>query len=134
MSVATRAALTRLEEIDMPTAVESPIDFRQLKATLAASDRENPVNCVVASFSDRSLRFAVDRRRPGKVLARDLEGAKPARYFYGTAYYDTFPGTIFLTLDRSPRWLAGRLRVALRGSGFGNVDIVIADGADEEEY
>ena len=118
----------------MPTAVESPIDFRQLKATLAGSDRENPVNCVVASFSDRSIGFAVDRRRPGKLLARDLKGAEPARYFHGTAYYDTFPGTIFLTLDRSPRSLALRLRLALRGSGFGNVDIVIADGADEEEY
>jgi|HubBroStandDraft_6_1064221.scaffolds.fasta_scaffold396966_2 hypothetical protein len=118
----------------MPTAVESPIDFRQLKATLAASDQENPVNCAVASFGDRSVRFAVDRRRSGKALAQALQGAGPVRHFYGTAYYDTFPGTIFLTLNRSPKWLAGRLRTMLRGSGFGHVDIVLADGADEDEY
>ena len=115
----------------MPTAVESPIDFRQLKATLMASGQESPVNCVVASFGDGSVRFAVDRRRPGKVLARDLEGPAPARYFYGTAYYDSFPGAIFLSLTRAPPWLAGRLRIALRGSGFRQVEISRADGEEE---
>jgi hypothetical protein len=128
---------TKLEEVDMPTAVESPIDFRQLKYTLSASDRENPANCAVAKFGDGSVRFVVDRRKQGKALARGLAAEGSARYFYGTAYYDAFPGTLFLTLDRAPGWLAGKLRLALRGSGFGKVEISRADGeveADEVDY
>jgi hypothetical protein len=112
----------------MPTSVESPIDFRQLKFALAASDEENPVNCVVARFCDGSVRIAVDRRQPSRLLARSLEGPPPARYFYGTAYADDFPGTLCLTLDRTAPWMAGRLRVALRGSGYGKVEIMRADG------
>ena len=121
----------------MPTAVESPIDFRQLKNTLSTTDRDNPVNCVVARFGDGSVRFAVDRRRQSKALARGLEGPPPARFFYGTAYIDSFPGTLCLTLDRAPGWLAVKLRLALRGSGFGKVEVSLADDAvetDEVEY
>jgi len=117
----------------MPTAVESPIDFRQLKFTLSAADQDNPANCVVARFCDGSVRFAVDRRRQGKLLARSLEGPEPARYFYGTAYFDTFPGTLRLTLDRAPGWLASKLRHELRGSGFSKVEISRADGAEGPE-
>jgi hypothetical protein len=114
----------------------APIDFQALKRALAGSDAENPVNCAVALFTDGTVSMAADRRKAPKVLARDLLksaldlGFEKQRYFCGTAYMDEFPGTIRLALDRAPSALATKLRVALRGSGFGKVDIT-ATGDDE---
>jgi hypothetical protein len=116
----------------MPTAVES-IDFKQLKAALAGSDPENPSNCAVGTFADGSVSLVVDRRKSGKTLVRGLEGPKPSRLYWGTAFYDKFPGALNLSLNRrAPSALAPKLKSALRGSGFGKVVITFDEGSEDE--
>ena len=107
--------------------------FRDLKVDLAGSSQDGPVNCAVAVFCDGSVRIAVDKRRSGRALARGLEGPAPAQYYFGTAYNDAFPGTLCLALNKAPGSLAHRLRLALRGSGFGKVEITSGPGDEGPE-
>ena len=53
-------------------------------------------------------------------------------YFYGTAYIDTYPGTLCLNLNKAPSSLQNRVRFAIRGSGFGKVEVTTA-GDDEAD-
>jgi hypothetical protein len=106
--------------------------FRDLKSDLVGSSQDSPVNCAVAVFCDGSVRIATDPRRPARALARGLEGPPPAKYYFGTAFNDAFPGTLCLALNKAPGSLANKLRVALRGSGFGKVEITVADEGPEE--
>jgi len=102
------------------------IDFKELKRNLIGSSADSPVNCAVALFSDKSVGLRVSKKTPGKVLARELKvsaGSDGLMHFYGTAYVDTYPGTLRLDLNKAPDSLATRLRYALRGSGFGSVEV-----------
>jgi hypothetical protein len=104
------------------------IDFRDLKRKLAGSDEANPINCAVALYGGHSVGLLVDKAKSGKALSVQLRKEAPSSasnggYFYGTAFIDTYPGTLRLALNKAPESLATKLRLALRGSGFGSVEV-----------
>jgi len=117
----------------MPGSDTATIDFAELKRRVMGSDQSNPVGCAVALYGDKSVGLLVDRKRSGKALAAELrkEASASGSYFHGAAYIDTFPGTLCLALNRAPSALEMRVRLALRGSGFGKVEVTTAEGDEE---
>jgi hypothetical protein len=106
------------------------IDFKDLKRKLMGSDASSPVNCAVGLFGGHAVGLLLDRRKAGKTLVAQLKHDSPSSggsYFYGTAYIDTYPGTLCLNLNRAPGSLQNRVRFAIRGSGFGKVEVTTTD-------
>jgi hypothetical protein len=105
------------------------IDFTELKRKLAGSDQDHPVNCAVSLYG-QSVGLLVDKNKSAKFLATQLKKeatSSNGSFLFGTAYIDTFPGTLRLALNKAPESLATKLRLALRSSGFGSVEVTVSE-------
>ena len=118
----------------MPASDTVTIDFKDLKHKLMGSDASSPVNCAVALYGGHAVGLLVDKRKTGRTLVAQMKHDAPSSggsYFHGTAYIDTYPGTLCLALKKAPSSLQNRVRFAIRGSGFGKVEVTTAEGDEE---
>jgi hypothetical protein len=119
----------------MPASDTVTIDFKELKHKLMGSDASSPVNCAVALFGGHEVGLLVDKRKTGRSLAVQLKHDAPSSggsYFFGTAYIDTYPGTLCLNLNKAPNSLQNRVHFAIRGSGFGKVEVTTTGDDDAD--
>jgi hypothetical protein len=99
--------------------------------------REEPIPVAFALGGDGKAVLQFDRRKPGRALERQLKEEAPdsKNHRWGTALVDPDnPKLVRFTVNKAGGGMARRLVVALKGTGFSKVKIVLDDGTELEAH
>lgn len=99
--------------------------------------REEPIPVAFALGGDGKAVLQLDRRKPGRALERQLKEAAPdsKNHRWGTAMVDPDnPKLVRFTVNRAGGGMARKLIIALKGTGFSKVKILLDDGTELEAH
>lgn len=104
---------------------------------LLQSAREEPVQVAFALGGDGKAIVQLDKRKPGRALEKALKDDAPdsKNHRWGTAMVDPDdPKLIKFMVNKAGGGMARKLVVALKGTGFSKVQIVLEDGSAVEMH
>lgn len=110
-------------------------DTARIKKVLHGASKNRAANCAVAVLVAPTAVVTAHRTTSAKKLSVDLKtaaqdaGAQVRTICFGQVHGDRFPGGAVFELNKSPSHLKQKLRLALRGSGYGKVEMSGAEDA-----
>lgn len=117
-------------------AASAGMEKGELKRMLRFA-REEPVSVAFALGGDGKVIVQLDKRKPGRALERALKDDAPdsKNHRWGTAVVDPDdPKLVKFVVNKAGGGMARKLVVALKGTGFSKVQIVLEDGSAVEAH
>lgn len=107
------------------------MDLADLKRHLRFA-LEEPIQVALALGADGKAVLQMHRRKPGRALEKQLKESAPdsKNHRWGTAVVDQEnPKLVRFIVNKAGGGLARKLVVALKGTGFNKVELVLEDGS-----